>query len=570
MRTAANAGAPVVPGDTTAVIQPGLTVRSFVMGMLLALGLVSINSLLTLTFGVIEEGPTIAALFFFAFFFLSKTKITSHEMVIVATMGSAGGSLGFISNFFAAQVMIGHPYTFLEMAGFCVASSFIGLVFVIPLRQILILKENLPWPGSKATYSVIDALVGAGDRWQPVILFTSLALAIGYVVSNTEDGIGVVPDSFALPLGLAMIGGAISLSPFAIGGSYLMGMRTCVGFLVGAIILMIMAPYTPAPAAPHRYVWPGIGFLVASGITMLLVNWRMIADAMRSIVQLRGGSTADDDPIMSSRNFALFSGVVFVTSCLFLNLALDVSFLLLVVLIAVGGFLSNIIATRAAAQTAFNPARVMGILLQGVCALTGGTSPTMMMTGAGMVAGSGAQAGNLTGDLVYGRWFKVRASRQFWVQLATVIPCSLIAAWVFGLIAGTYDMSITSENIAAPIAKIWATTSLIFAGKSPMPPFAINALLIGAAAGVVYVLFERNERMRNWMPCSIGIGIGMVLPVGYDLSFFLGGFLFWIVLARWFKIGSTSLTSVAVACIVGEGIGGIIKPILHMAGVLGG
>ena len=79
---------------------PVLTARSFIAGFILSLVLCGVNSYLTLSFGVIEEGPTIAALFFFAFFFLSSTKIQTSEMAIVATMGSAGGSLGFITNFF--------------------------------------------------------------------------------------------------------------------------------------------------------------------------------------------------------------------------------------------------------------------------------------------------------------------------------------------------------------------------------------------------------------------------------------------------------------------------------------
>src|SRR5262249_5984876 len=143
---------------------PGLTVRSIVAGLVLSLVLCAMNSYLTLSFGVIEEGPTIAALFFFAIFFLSRTKITTTEMVIVATMGSAGGSLGFIANFYAAKAMTGEPYSVLDMVLFGIVSSLVGLVMVIPLRQILILKDKLPWPGAKAVEAVIRALVEHGDR----------------------------------------------------------------------------------------------------------------------------------------------------------------------------------------------------------------------------------------------------------------------------------------------------------------------------------------------------------------------------------------------------------------------
>ena len=55
----------------------------------------------------------------------------------------------------------------------------------------------------------------------------------------------------------------------------------------------------------------------------------------------------------------------------------------------------------------------------------------MNLTGAGFVAGSGAQAGLLTGDMAYGRWFKVPSRYQFWAQCLTVLPCSIVAAFVF-------------------------------------------------------------------------------------------------------------------------------------------
>src|SRR5690606_4828027 len=173
------------PLDMTTAATPRapLTVRALIAGFLLALVLCGVNSYLTLSFGVIEEGPTIAALFFFAFFFLSATKITTTEMGIVATMGSAGGSLGFITNFFAAQAMVGAPYSFWQMAGFAVVTSLVGMAFVVPLRQMLILREELPWPAARATESVIRALVDKGDPKQPFYLLVTPLACIGLVVA---------------------------------------------------------------------------------------------------------------------------------------------------------------------------------------------------------------------------------------------------------------------------------------------------------------------------------------------------------------------------------------------------
>jgi uncharacterized oligopeptide transporter (OPT) family protein len=536
---------------------PPLTPRSLAAGLVLSIVLCAMNSYLTLSFGVIEEGPTIAALFFFAIFALSKLKITTTEMVIVATMGSAGGSLGFISNFYAAKAMTGEPYSVLDMVLFGIVSSLVGLVMVIPLRQILILKEKLPWPGSRAVEAVIRALVEHGDRRQPLILFGTFLVAATYVVLNS-DGFGVVPSETVLP-GLAGVGGAIAWSPFAIGGSYLLGMRTCVGFLAGAVALMIMAPYTPTPEAPNGWYWPGLGFLVASGLTVMAINWRVIAGAFRSIFAL-GGTTDDDDPVLSGRVLSVFALVSFTLTVIVLGWRFAIPIAMSVVLIVVAGLIQNIIATRAAAQTAFNPARVMGILLQGVTSAMGGSQAATNLTGAGFVAGSGAQASLLTGDMVYGQAFKVPSRWQFWTQTITIIPCTIVSAYAFLMIHRDKPLVLEGPGHPAPVAKMWAKSAQVFeGGMSALPPGALTWLLVGAAAGVVYTLLEYIPRLRRWMPETIGIGLGLVLAPALGISFFIGGFLLWIVLGRWLKWSETTLTTIAVGSIVAEGIGGVAQ-----------
>lgn len=544
----------------------GITPRSVIAGFILAMVLCGMNSYLTLSFGVIEEGPTIAALFFFAIFAVSKLPITVREMVIVSTMGSAGGSLGFISNFFAAKAMTGPAYTVFEMASFAIASSLVGLIMVIPLRQLLILREDLPWPGSKAVAAVIRALVEEGDPRQPKILLGATLALMAVVICNDDGGFGLLPSGTALGA-LAAYGGAIAWSPFAIGGSYLMGMRTCVGFLVGATALMVMAPHLPEPEAPHHHYWPGLGFLVASGLVSILVNWRAFVGAFGSILSI-GERTDDDDPVMSGRTLGIAAIVAFVTAAVVLNQVFGLSVVLVAVLIAIGGLLQNIIATRAAAMTAFNPARVMGILLQGVTAAFGGKTIAANLTGAGFTAGSGAQAGLLTGDMAYGRWFKVPSRYQFWCQSLTVIPCSIVAALAFQQIHAAKPLVLKGDGHPAPVAKMWAESARFFDGSTPLPDGAYDALLIGGAIGAGYTLLELVPRLRDWLPQSVGIGLGLVLSPALGISFFLGGFVMWIVLGRWFKWKDVTLTTIAVASIVAEGIGGVLKPVLTMFGVI--
>ena len=548
---------------------PPITARALILGLVFSLALCAMNSYLTLSFGVIEEGPTIAALFFFALMLPFGAKsITTTEMVIVATMGSAGGSLGFIANFYAAKAINGEPYSILDMALFGTVSSLIGLAMAIPLRQLLVLRENLPWPGARAVETVIRTLVEKGDPRQALILLGSFAVLCAYVVCNNEDGFGLVPAEFHLPFGLAAVGGAVALSPFAIGGAYLMGFRTCVGFLIGASLLMIGKRWMPIAegASPHTYYWPGLGFLVASGLTAMAVNWRTFVGAFRSMLAI-GGKTDDPDPVLSGRAFAIFTVLAFAACAVVLNLRFAVNLFLVVVLVVVAGLIQNVIATRAAAQTNFNPARVMGILLQGVTAALGGKSAAINLTGAGFVAGSGAQASLLTSDMVYGRAFRVPSRWQFWCQALTVIPCAVVAAYMFDWILRTKDIA---KDMPAPVAKMWAASAQVFdQGFHALPTGATAAMGWGALAGAIWALVELAPSVKKWLPESTGVGLGLVLAPAYGLAFFVGGVLMWIVLGRVLKWGDATLTTIAVASIVAEGIGGVLKPMLHMLGVSG-
>ena len=548
---------------------PPITLRSVLMGLLFSVALCAMNSYLTLSFGVIEEGPTIAALFFFALMLpFGMKRITTTEMVIVATMGSAGGSLGFISNFYAAKAMTGTPYSVLDMTLFGIVSSLVGLAFAIPLRQLLILKEDLPWPGAKAVETVVRTLVEKGDPRQAGILVLSFVVLCAYVVLNDEDGYALLPSGLELG-GLAAFGGAIALSPFAIGGSYLMGMRTCVGFLVGAVFLMFGARYLgfEPQGSPQKYYWPGLGFLVASGMTALALNWRTIVGALRSMVSIRGKSE-DPDPPLSPKLLLAFCTVAFVSCAVVLNVRFALNMLLIVVLVVVAGFIQNIIATRAAAPTNFNPARVMGILLQGVTALLGGKSAAVNLTGAGFVAGSGAQASLLTADMVYGKAFRVPSRWQFWTQTLTVVPCAFVSAWMFEWILSNKERF---DAMPSPVARIWAESANVFdKGFAALPPGSSSWLLGGAAVGVIYALLENVPALRKWLPESIGLGLGLVLAPALGLAFFLGGFLMLIVLGRFLRWSDATLTTIAVASIVAEGIGGVLKPMLHAMGLIAG
>jgi uncharacterized oligopeptide transporter (OPT) family protein len=205
----------------------------------------------------------------------------------------------------------------------------------------------------------------------------------------------------------------------------------------------------------------------------------------------------------------------------------------------------------------------MGILLQGVTSAMGGSKIATNLTGAGFVAGSGAQAGLLCNDLVYGRAFRVPSRWQFWTQAMTVIPCAVVSAYAFTMIHEDKPLVLNREGgHPAPVATMWAESAKVFEGGiSALPSTAIDWLLIGALIGVIYTILEHIPRIREWTPQSIGIGLGLVLAPAYGFSFFLGGVVLW-ALGTFAKWSPTTLTTIAVGAIVGEGIGGVLQSVL--------
>lgn len=597
-------GMGTVPSPT---LEHRLTLRCLAAGTILAAALCAINTYLTLRFGIIEEGAMISAIFFFSSVYFASiaadfanrvlarlgryTSVLSHrltavrpvtvaEMVLVATMGSAGGSLAFIANFFAAKAMTSEPYSIIEMILFAIVSSTIGVLSVIAFRFLLVVKdEELPegrrlsWVGAKVVKGVIDPLVARGDPRQPRYLVVVTSLAALYVLSNTS-GAGLLPERLEVAvLGLSALGASVLLAPFAFGSSYIMGFRTVVGFFCGGVVLIAIAPALPPAmrASPQQYLWPGVMFLVISGLTALVLRWRVVTGALRSIARAGEDASADADPIMGRRaTLAILAGGLLVAVAI-LHFAFGISPLIAVVMIAVGGGFLNLIATRAYAQTAFNPVRVMGVLLQGISASLGGATVATNLTAAGFIAGSGTQCSNLTSDMWYGRRYAVPSRWQFWAQAAMVLSCSVVSALTFSMIHRSTPLTFESEALAAPAAKMWAVIGLLFdpGTAQRLPPFAVQSMWIGGAVGLLWALAESSERFGRFVPGSIGFGMGLVIHPSISFAFFAAGILMWFVLRRWFKVSDATLSTIAIASIVGEGIGGLLQGVLRAVGAFG-
>lgn len=564
----------------------GISLRAWIYGLVMALVMCGVNSYLTLKVGVIEEGFVVTFLLFFlgvqiTKLFVRQSVITEAEATIVGTMGSAGGSLAFIVNVFAALKMAGHDMTWWQMTIFATLVSLGGLLMAIPFRLLYIVKEPLPWPTGKVAESSIRAVLSGVDSIQPKVLAIGAVVAFAYIFGI---GLGWFPEVSMLPLGLGGLGIGIAWSPFILGAGYLIGLRVGWGFGVGAIILALMAPHMPIQddgslLPPHKYVWPGVMALLTCGLTSLLLKWKTIKSALVSLSPHGLTEVSEEDRVFSSRTLKWLTVGVFIITVIGLKVIFHINILVSSCGLVVAYTILNAIATRAAGETAFNPVRVMGVILMALFAVLGLNDSWSTLIGAGIAAAGIGATGLLVQDNYVGRAFKVPAKQQLLSQAVVLPLTACICAWVFILADNTYGVG--SEKLPAAVAMLWSSVAKIFAGEAQLPAFAKEAMIIGAVGGVVLALLDEvagrkiksaqsvgNSSLWRFMPHSLGITLGLLLPIPYDLAFFVGALVLCWLMPK-FKVSDEALTGVAAAGIVGEGVGNLVVAILTAVGILG-
>lgn len=538
----------------------GVTMKSVISGAVMAVVMCAANSFLTLKAGVIEEGPIISALIFTGIFFGLRRKVTATEAVIVATMGSAGGSFGFIANLFAAYKMVGITLTTSQMILFSLSTGAFSILMAIPFYYLFVVREPLPWVVGGACANVIDVTVQTKDTKQGKIILFFTVLFFGILLLQGKQWMPPATDFFTI----GAVGIGLAWSPFFIGAGGLLGVKNGIGFLVGAACLTLIAPYTGSPEAPHRFFWPGVAFLIASGLTTLFMKWRTIVSALKSLKHV--GKVEGDEAIISGKTFLVLCAVVGIAILVIMWQSFSVALHLGLLYLILGAFFLNLIATRAAGETTFNPARAMGVVMQGVGALAGGVNKLVNLTGAGMIAGGTSQTSILCQDLFTGRQLKVRPKLQVVLQASVLPVIALVSVGIFSFLNNTMNISLDNDALPAPVAKAWAGFANLLEGGG-LPDHTFQLMLIFGIAGVVLSVFEGIARIKRYMPiATTGIGIGLILPIPYSLDFFVGAVLF-LVLARKAKMSEATVNSIAAAGILGEAAGGLLNGVLVSAGI---
>ena len=179
---------PYIPAEK---ITPELTVTSVVMGVLLAVIFGAANAYLGLRVGLTVSASIPAAVIAMGVIRIIMRKNSILESNLVQTIGSAGESLAAGAIFtlpalflWAADGIMAKP-SLLEITLISLIGGLLGVFFMVPLRNALIVREHatLPYPEGKACAEVL--LAGEENGANASTVFAGMGFAAFLSLSST-------------------------------------------------------------------------------------------------------------------------------------------------------------------------------------------------------------------------------------------------------------------------------------------------------------------------------------------------------------------------------------------------
>ena len=553
----ATAFKPFVPSET---ILPEFSVKAIVLGAVFGLIFGAATVYLALRAGLtVSASIPIAVLAIAVFKKLGKSTILENN--IVQTIGSAGESIaaGVAFTFPALIFLAGgeHYFTYFNILTLAFVGGILGVLFMVPLRRSLIVKEHglLPYPEGTACAEVLVAGEKGGSMAKRV--FAGLGIAFAYKSLMSIFGMWKDTPGYTWPRGSSYANASISseITPEYLGVGYIIGPRISGVLVAGGILsYLVLIPLVtfigdalPAILKPAgklisqmspseirggyiRYI--GAGAVAAGGLITLIRTLPTIVSAFRdsfkSLKDLRAGvklsRTERDIPI----TYVIVGSLALVLIIAVLP-QLPGTFpgtLLMGLLIVVFGFFFVTVSSRIVGiiGSSNNPISGMTIAtLMATCLIfvslgwTGDVYQSLALVVGGIVCIAAANAGATSQDLKTGY---IVGATPIWQQIGLVIGV-LVSTFVIGWTLQTIDSefvfrgiphAIGSEKYAAPQATLMAT--IIKGLLAQDLPWAL--VFVGMAISVVVELCGIR---------SLSFAVGVYLPLSTTFPIFIGGIL---------------------------------------------
>lgn len=588
---------PYIPANK---ITPELTVTSIIIGVLLAVVFGAANAYLGLRVGMTVSASIPAAVIAMGVIRVVLRKNSILESNIVQTIGSAGESV-------AAGAIFTLPALFLwanegkmekpdmiEISVIALLGGLLGVFFMIPLRNALIVKEHnvLPYPEGTACAEVLLAGEEGGSNASTVFAGMGFAAAFKFII----DGLKAVPGEVALKFkGFAgEIGTQIYPAVMSVG--FICGPKISSYMFAGGILSwMVLIPlivlfgenivmypsveatigeiYQSSGAAGIwssyiRYI--GAGALAAGGIISLIKSLPLIINTFRGALKsMKSAGSASGLRTEQDMNMKIVLIVIAILTLLvWLVPAIPISLIGAVIVVIFGFFFATVSSRMVGlVGSSNNPVSGMAIatllIATLILKLTVDNTPQGIASGmeSAIAIGSviciiAAIAGDTSQDLKTGYLLGSTPKKQQIGEVLGVTASAIAIGGTLYLLDSAWGFG--SEEIAAPQATLMKMiVEGVMGGELPWVLIILGALI----AVVVEIL---------GVPV-LPFAIGIYLPVQLSVCIMIGGLIRLVFDKMKDETKREKVTSDGIlfcsGMIAGEGLIGIVLAILAIFGV---
>jgi len=420
----------------------------------------------------------------------------------------------------------------------------LGVLFTIPLRNVLIKDLALPFPEGVASAEVLKSCEKGGSGMK--IVFGSLGLGILFKYFGSPFGLSLWKEKLEGVLGRGRLRayGGLNLSPALLGVGYILGLKIAsLVFLGGVIGWILMIPIIGLikgwPTSGLYYgeggalgsvmqtwfentLYVGVGAIVTGGIWTLIKMRKAIVKGVGQAIQSTKSSGTQEGEIRTERDFhlrlwffaviAVVVGIVYyiaTENILATLIATIMMFAATFVFTAIAGYLAGVVGSS---NNPISGVTVATLLFTAIVLFLLPVDKYVGMTATiivgAVVCVSAAIAGDSMQELKTGQ---LLGATPYNLQIARFLGVG-IAALVVPFVVFTLDKAygIGSTSLSAPQATVMATIARgVF-------QWDLNFLMffIGVGVAVVLILLDLSV---------MAVAIGIYLPFTLTLPIMLGG-----------------------------------------------
>lgn len=539
---------PYIPADK---VVPEFTVTALLIGILLAIVFGAANAYLGLLVGMTVSASIPAAVISMGIIRVILRKDSILENNMVQTIGSAGESVAAGAIFtlpalflWAEEGKIAFP-SILSIAMIALFGGILGVCFMVPLRQALIVEEHgtLPFPEGTACAEVLLAGEEGGSKAGTV--FAGLGIAAFY--KFLADGMQLFPSEIGHAFknySGAQIG--MQVLP-ALGGvgyicgpkisSYMFAGGTLSWFVLMPMIALFGGDATIFPASVtvnelltmpgggpsalwSNYIkYIGAGAVATGGIISLIKSLPLIVRTFKQAIESMKKNAGSGKQLRTEQDlpFPLLIGVILVIAVLIWILPIFPVNLVGALIIVVFGFFFATVSSRMVGLigSSNNPVSGMTIatlLFATVILKVTGTTGLTGMVGAisigGIICIVAAIAGDASQDLKTGFIVGATPSKQQVGEIIGVVASSAAIGFVLYLLNEAWGYG--TEKI--PAAQATMMKMLVEGIMNEELPWAM--ILIGVFIAIVVEILK--------MPV-MPFAVGMYLPFSLSAGIMAGG-----------------------------------------------